>query len=73
CMKYGLLEKASFIDAVAGPIIGVYRSMKPVIAIMREADPATYENFEYLATECKLFADRRPSGSYPKNFPRFGD
>jgi hypothetical protein len=71
CMKYGLLQKASFIDATCGPIVSAYRSMQPVIEIMRRSDPRSYENFEYLATECKLFADRHSSGTYPKNFPRF--
>lgn len=71
CMKYRLLEKASFIDATAGPIISAYRAMQPVIAIMRESDSRSYENFEYLATECKLWADRHASGTYPKNLPRF--
>ena len=38
CMKYGLMQKASFIDATAGPIISAYREMQPVITIMRQSD-----------------------------------
>ncbi|HYL26656.1 MAG TPA: hypothetical protein VEW74_02415 [Candidatus Nitrosotalea sp.] len=73
CMKYGLLQKESFIDAVCGPIVSAYASMRPVLDILRIQDPRAYENFEYLATECKLWMKRHSDGSYPKGFPRFTD
>ena len=73
CMKYGLLQKESFIDAVCGPIVTAYRSMRPVLDVLRADDPRAYENFEYLATQCKLWMNRHADGSYPKGLPRFTD
>jgi len=73
CMKYGLLQKESFIDAVCGPIVTAYASMQPVLDVLRRKDHRTYESFEYLATECKLWMARHRRGSYPKGFPRFTD
>ncbi|MBV9720160.1 MAG: hypothetical protein JOZ77_12645 [Candidatus Eremiobacteraeota bacterium] len=73
-VKRGLTDKVLFIDAMAGPVVSAYEAVRPVLHIMRRKEGnALYENFEYLATECKLWTKRHPDGTYPKGFPRYED
>ena len=73
-IKYGMIDRVTFLDSSCTTIVRLWESIYPAIAIMRErGGPSVYENFEYLAVLSKQWINSHPNGAYPANMPRWDE
>lgn len=74
-VKYGLVDKRSYLDVSSRIVLTLYEQMEPCIVKVREVagSDAIYENFEYLAVLSVLWTKSHPNGAYPHGVPRFQD
>jgi hypothetical protein len=74
-IKYGLIDRQSFLDVGCSNVLGFYRTMRPLIERARRIHKtqALFENFEYLAVLALEWMTLHPNGAYPKGRPRFGE
>ncbi|MGB8519366.1 MAG: hypothetical protein WCD38_04320 [Candidatus Tumulicola sp.] len=72
--KHGLIDEAILLDITSGQVARGWNCAQAAIAILRESiGLSSMENFEYLAVRAKLWAQKYPSGTYPKRLPRMSD
>lgn len=70
-LKHGLIAEDTFMDLFARLIRYYWRSLSPVVAIMRRARGAgQYDEFEYLALRASAWLERNPQGVFPKGMAR---
>lgn len=74
-VKYGFVDKTSYLDVGAHTIVHLYRVLRPAIERLRIArrNASVYENFEYLAVISLQWIDSHPNGAYPKGLPHFSE
>lgn len=74
-VKYGFVDKTSYLDVGAYTVSQLYRVLEPAIERMRRArnNHAVYENFEYLAVIGLQWINAHKNGAYPRGLPRFRD
>ncbi len=70
-VKNRALDSTMAYDYWGYVVLRNWNALAPVVYYMREAtgDSGIWENFEYLASECKRLIERNPT-SYPKGVPR---
>jgi len=74
-IKFGLVDRRSFLDLGGANVVDFYRTMRPAIErarVLRGSD-AAFENFEYLAVISLQWLKRHPQGTYPAGAPRFSE
>jgi len=73
-MKYGLIDENSWLDNASAQIVRTWNELRPVIdAIRSRTGPSSFENFEYAAVRARLWIDKFPHGTYPRDLPRMAD
>lgn len=72
--KYGLIDETILLDITSGQVARGWACAESAIAVLREsAGPSSMENFEYLAMRAKLWTQKYPAGTYPRDLPRMRD
>lgn len=70
-LKHGLISEETFMDLFSRLIRYYWRSLAPVIAIMRRSRGAgQYHDFEYLAIRADEWLRQYPEGVFPKRLKR---
>jgi hypothetical protein len=65
-VKHGIIDADIARDLWAGIVAQSWSRLRPALAIMRrQAGPALWENFEYLASISEEWIVRHPDGLYP--------
>lgn len=74
-VKYGFVDKTSYLDVGAYTVSDLYRTLEPAIERVRRArnNSAAYENFEYLAVIGLQWMGAHKNGAYPRGLPRFSE
>lgn len=70
-IKFGMIDKAQYIDLTGAFISSMWQQLREVVAIRRVArnSSAMYENFEYLASLVQM-QTRGGSRGFPRGVPR---
>ncbi len=71
-VKRGVIDGDIVSDLWGEAIHNAWKSLEPFITNRRYhlGNPASYDNFEYLAMVAERFKNRYPNGTYPAGFPR---
>jgi hypothetical protein len=70
-VKNGLVDEKLACEMWSNEIIGDWKLMAPVIAILlRKREPFGWENFEYMVSLCQRWKARFPDGKFPRNRQR---
>ncbi|MGZ3497393.1 MAG: DUF4760 domain-containing protein [Vulcanimicrobiaceae bacterium] len=68
-VRFGIIDRTIACDLWCSVVLSCWNALLPVISIRRKIDPATWENFEYLAVLSKQYTELHPT-SYPRGLER---